>query len=223
MRCPSWIPAGTSSSSGTSSRIRPSPSQRSQGCSTIVPTPSQRGQAPVRTICPSTVRETCWMRPAPPHPGHVVGAVPGAAPLPPHAWHVLATRTPTSRVVPVTASARSISTWAATSGPRAGPAGPPAACPKSASPKKAAKTSERLPKSASIGAYPPLRRPAWPNRSYVRRRSGSDSTSYASATARNRCPASGSSLTSGWSSRASRRNARLISSWLASRGTPSRA
>ena len=141
----------------------------------------------MRTICPSTVRDTCWMRPAPPQPGHVVGAVPGAAPLPPHAWHVLATRTPTSRVVPVTASARSISTWAATSGPRAGPAGPPAACPKSASPKKAAKTSERLPKSASIGAYPPLRRPAWPNRSYVRRRSGSDSTSYASATARNRC------------------------------------
>ena len=48
-----------------------------------------------------------------------------------------------------------------------------------------------------------------------------DSTSYASTTSRNRSCASGASETSGWSSRASCRKARLISASLASRPTPS--
>ena len=115
------MPAGTSSSSGTSSIVRPSPPQRSQGVSTIVPAPSQRGHVPERTICPRIVRETCWTRPTPAHAGHVIGEVPGAAPVPPQGSQVRAAWTWTSSVVPVTTSARSISTCATRSGPRAGP------------------------------------------------------------------------------------------------------
>ena len=91
----------------------------------------------------------------PPQPGHVTGVVPAAAPVPAHGSQLRATRTRTSSVVPVAASARSISTCAATSGPRAGRGPALGLCPKRVSPKNAAKTSERLPKSASIDVKPP--------------------------------------------------------------------
>jgi hypothetical protein len=65
------------------------------------------------------------------------------------------------------------------------------------SPKNAANTSARLPKSANVGSKPPRLRPALPNRSYVARRSGSDSTSNASPTSLNLCSASEAFETSG--------------------------
>ena len=112
--------------------VLPSPSQRSQGVSTMRPAPSQRGQVPERTICPSTVRDTCWTTPAPPHPGHVTEEVPAAAPVPLQASQLRATTTCTSSFVPVAASARSISTCAAMSGPRDG-RGPAPPCDRRAS------------------------------------------------------------------------------------------
>ena len=123
------------------------------------PAPSQRGQVPDRTIWPRTVRETCWTTPAPPQPGHVTGDVPGAAPEPAQVSQLRAARTLTPSEIPRSASARSISTCAPTSGPRAGRGPALLPCPKSVSPKNAAKTSERLPKSASIGENPPPRKP----------------------------------------------------------------
>ena len=81
--------------------------------------------------------------------------------------------------------------------------------------------SERFPKSNDPGVKPPPFRPAWPYRSYSSRVSEFDSTWYASATSRNRSSASGASETSGCSSRASFRNALLMSWSLAPRETPS--
>ena len=69
-----------------------------------------------------------------------------------------ATSNGTCRVTPRAASTSSISTSATTSPPRARPR-PPA---KRSSPKNAAKTSERLPKSKCAGRNPPFRSPAWP-------------------------------------------------------------
>ena len=114
-----------------------------------------------------TLRDTCWTRPAPPQDGHVIGDVPGAAPLPPQRTARAARpdvdldgRSPSSGV-----GERRSRRRAATSGPRAGPARRRPRPPKSDSPKNAPKTSERLPKSTSIGAKPPPRSPSWPNRS----------------------------------------------------------
>ena len=61
-----------------------------------------------------------------------------------------------------------------------------------------------------------------PSMSYFLRFSGSERTAWASLICLKRCSdAASSGLASGWFSRASRRNAFLISAWLAVRGTPS--
>ena len=123
--------------------------------------PSQRGQAPVRTNCPKTLCETCCTRPGAAADVAGDGDRPGAAPLPPHVSHVCATRVGTLTEIPVNASASEISALAATSPPRVGPPRR-ACCPKSDSPKKAPKMSERLPRSKSAGVKPPPRSPSRP-------------------------------------------------------------
>ena len=50
------------------------------------------------------MRDTCWIRPAPPQDGHATGDVPGAAPVPPQGAHERAARTLVSTVVPRAAS-----------------------------------------------------------------------------------------------------------------------
>src|SRR5262245_22508730 len=175
MRWPSWMPAGISTSSVRSSNTRPAPSHFSHGCSISLPAPLHVGQVPARTNSPKTLRDTCRTRPLPPQVGQVVTGVSGSAPLPPQRSHGTATPNGTSRFVPVATSARSISTRAAMSAPRARPMRPP--IPNRSSPKKAEKRSERLPRSNVLGSKPPLRRPAWPKRSYSSRRSEFESTS----------------------------------------------
>ena len=84
MRCPSWMPGGTSTSRPRSSSVRPAPEQASHGCSTIRPVPRQRAHGCARMNSPSAVRVTCWMRPVPPQSSHVETGVPGWTPSPPH-------------------------------------------------------------------------------------------------------------------------------------------
>ena len=156
-------PARRSRACGPAS-VRPIPSQVAHGVSTTRPMPSQRGQVPVRTNWPKTLCETCCTRPAPPQTSHVTGDVPGAAPSPPHVSHVRATRIGAVTVMPVNASASVISALTATSPPRLGPPRR-VAWPKSDSPKKAPKMSERCPRSKSAGVKPRPRRPSCPKRS----------------------------------------------------------
>src|SRR5438477_15946 len=157
MRWPSWMPAGISISSVRSSTTRPAPRHFSQGRSISFPEPLHVGHAPVRTNSPKTLRDTWRTRPLPPQLGQERTGVSGSAPLPAQRSQDTATPNGTSRFVPVATSARSISTRAAMSAPRARPMRPPT--PKRSSPKKAEKRSERLPRSNALGRKPPPRTP----------------------------------------------------------------
>ena len=84
--------------------MRPSPRHVSHGVSTIRPSPRQRGQALTLTIWPSIVWRTLRTSPRPSHCGHVVGSVPGSAPLPVHVSHRPRPRNSISFSVPRTAS-----------------------------------------------------------------------------------------------------------------------
>ena len=69
--CPDSIPGGISTSHVRSRTSRPTPLQRSHGCSATRPSPPQVGQTPVCTSCPKAERRTCCTRPAPPQVSQV--------------------------------------------------------------------------------------------------------------------------------------------------------
>ena len=132
----------------------------------------------------------------------------GGVPPPEQSEHSTAVSTGSSRVTPVAHSSRvsdmriSASAPGCTRlrGPRPRPPTPPLP------PKKASMMS---PKPKALNGSPPALCPPLPSgsppRSTMRRFSGSDSTSYAALTSANRSCAPASGLTSGCSSRASRR------------------
>ena len=157
---PSWMPAGTSTSSVRSSTDRPDPSQSRQGRSTTRPAPPQPGQVCERTNSPNAVRETCCRWPRPPQVAQTTGSVPGSAPLPRQVAQGTVTGIETSRLTPVAASASSISIRAATSAPRALLAEQRRR--RRRRRRSAANRSERLPRSKLEGVKPPPRRPACP-------------------------------------------------------------
>ena len=144
---------------------------------------------------PKKLRWTSWISPEPPHRVHRVGYVPGSDPVPPHRSHVSSDWISTSRCVPNAASSSVNVTGANTSSPgRVLVPRPRVLVPPKPEPKK---TSKMSPNGNRSGM-------AWePKVSYWRLLTGSESTSYAAVTRLNRSPASGSPLTSGWSSRAS--------------------
>src|SRR6476619_1491852 len=106
MRCPSWMPAGTSTFSVRSASVRPAPSHSRHGVSTSTPRPRQSGHGCARTNSPNTLRETWCSRPLPSQRAQVRGCVPGSTPSPPHAMHVAATSHGTGTMTPRAAPAR---------------------------------------------------------------------------------------------------------------------
>jgi len=76
MRCPSEIPAGTSTASLRRPVTRPRPRQSRQGSVGTRPSPWQTSQAIVRTICPNGVRVVACSCPLPPQRSHVSIAFP---------------------------------------------------------------------------------------------------------------------------------------------------
>ena len=213
---PSWIPAGTSTSSR---RSRDDAALRRRSRRTALehaPAPPQSGQVRCWTNCPKTFCETRRTTPAPPHVGHVRVAVPGSAPVASQRSHGSATSSGTSRDAPVNASSSSISTTTWRSPPRCDALRAPPPPPRRSSPKNAAKTSARLPKSRQPGLEAAAPRPACPEavvgRAALRDRRAPRTPRRPRESG---APRRAALDTSGCSSRASVRNACLISASLA--------
>src|SRR5215213_3692328 len=82
MYCPVATPGGTFSLIVRSTRTRPSPRHFLHGALTTCPSPAHVGHGATLTNCPKNERCARRTSPLPPHVVHVVGFVPGSAPLP---------------------------------------------------------------------------------------------------------------------------------------------
>src|SRR5580658_7825611 len=210
MCVPSSTPAGILTFTVRLVLTRPSPSHSGQGRRITVPKPPQPGQGREVITWPRNDLVTWLTSPRPLQTSQVLGWLPGALPSPEQVGQTTAVSTVRSLVAPNTHSARSRSTLIVALRPRRarlrGPREAPAAPPKNAS-------------MMSLNGNPAVPKPPAPPgangsapRSYICRFCGSDSTSYAWVISLNRSCVTGSGLTSGCSSLASRRYAFLISS-----------
>ena len=146
----------------------------------IVPKPRQAAHGRMVRISPRNERCTCTVSPRPPQVSQVFGLVPGAAPSPWQVVHSTAVSTLSSWVVPNAASARSTSSRISASWPRRlrGRGPRPDWAPPAWPPKKASMMSVKenpAPAAPAPPKPPPLK--GSPPRSYIRRFSGSESTS----------------------------------------------
>ena len=203
----------------------PEPRHTPHGVCAMRPSPPQRSQACVRTTWPNTVRAIDCSWPVPSQRGQVSIGVPGSAPFPWQCEHgVRDLELDVLRRAGEHLLRASCETCTATSRPRSGPARPRRRRRRRTGLRRRRRTPRRCrrccrSRPSSAASRPSAGRRA---RSGRRRRAArrSLSTSYASATSLNLFSASGSwRLMSGCSSRASRRNAFLISSSPASRET----
>jgi len=220
MWMPFSTPAGILTLTVRRVRTRPSPEHSGHGVRITLPKPLQRGHGREVITWPRNERCTCCTSPRPMQVSQVSGWVPGAQPDPSQVVHTTAVSIVSSRVVPKAVSARSSSTRSVALRPRRARVRGPREV---AVPKKASMMSLNGKPAPPNGPAPPAPPPGANGsapRSYISRFLGSESTSYAWVISLNRSWVSGSGLTSGCSSRASRRYAFLISSGLASRRTP---
>src|SRR5215207_5932690 len=113
---PSFAPAGILTLTCLVLRTLPLPLQTAHGFSMILPSPPHLEHGVESAKNP-------WSRlciPLPPHSGHVLGAVPGAAPVPLHSRQASSTGTPTLVVTPFRASLKLNLTFTVTFSPFAG-------------------------------------------------------------------------------------------------------
>ena len=220
MRWPSWMPAGTSTSSCRSSTT----TRRRCTCGTGARRSRRGPRTAGRRACARTRRTGCAS-----HLLQAAGAaaaraawrlVPGSTPSPPHVPHATATSNGTSTFV----AARRLDELDLDLGADVGAArgatrAPP---PNRSSPKNAEKRSPRLPRS-KLRRLEPARAQAGVAEAVVELRASRSSTAPRTPRSpRGSAPRPrASDDTSGCSSRASRRNAFLIAASSASRGTPS--
>ena len=209
IRWPSWMPNGIETSTVRSSTDWPAPLQTEHGVSTIWPAPPQRDFA-----CARTRRTRCATPGAGFRLRRTSGRSPGSSRARRHFRrrrpHVTATASEIGRSTPLAASTSSIVHLGADI--CATPPSPAARSEQIVSEERERGERSLMSPRSKLGTNPRFRSPSWPKRSSSARRSGLDSTSYASTSSFNRSSASGASETSGWCSRASVRNAFLIAS-----------
>ena len=171
------MPAGIVTPTVRVVRTRPWPMHEGQGLGMIVPWPSQRSQGAEVIIWPSIVRTTFCMYPCPWQSGQVTGWAPPTAPEPPHSWHRPNVLIFTCAVPPNTTVFRSTDALASESRPGwvrgIGPWPPPPNAP----PKNWPKISPMSPIPNPPPNPPALGLFGSTPASYIRRFSGSESTS----------------------------------------------